>query len=450
MRSAVSPWTGPRSGSCDRPAGRCPSTGRSAATATSSRRSAIPRKRRLITLQPLARMPLDAAVVFGDIVTPLAAVGVPVRVEPGRGPVAGRPDPDGAPTSHGCGRSSPRWTSRTSAETVRLVAKETDVPVIGFAGAPFTLASYLVEGGPSRDHARTKALMLGDPGVWDALMRALVGDRGAAPARAGRGGCERGAALRLLGRRARPARLPAPRAAAHRGAVFEERRGPGGAVDPLRGGDRGAAGRHGATAGGDAIGVDHRVPLDVAWERIGGPATRAIQGNLDPAVLLAPWEARRGGGARRPRARAAAATATSSTWATGSCPTRRWPRSNGWWTWCTSGARGDATDRRARDGLRHRRRPRRHRALLHGHPRRPSTRRPSTCRSCATATPRSATSSRCSTRRRRRPRGWWRRLERRRGGPVPRLPRDEAFGAVHPGRGRADARRRHRARDRRS
>ncbi len=138
-----------------------------------------------ITLQPLRRMAVDAAILFSDIMVPLAAVGVPVRIEPGVGPVVDEPIRTLADVAS-CGRSSPRRTFPHVLEAIRLLRKELDVPLIGFAGAPFTLASYLIEGGPSRTHERTKALMLGEPAVWDALMEALVAIVAAAPAGAGR------------------------------------------------------------------------------------------------------------------------------------------------------------------------------------------------------------------------------------------------------------------------
>jgi len=118
-----------------------------------------------ITLQPLRRMPLDAAILFSDIMVPLAAVGVPVRIEPGRGPVLDEP----FRTARDVARLralEPVADVPHVLEAIRLVRREVDVPLLGFAGAPFTLASYLVEGGPSRDHARTKALMLGEPATW--------------------------------------------------------------------------------------------------------------------------------------------------------------------------------------------------------------------------------------------------------------------------------------------
>jgi len=241
-----------------------------------------------ITLQPLRRMPLDAAVVFGDIVTPIAAIGLPVRVEAGRGPVLDEPIRSLA----GVARLRPLEAETDEPyvlETVRLAAKELDVPLIGFAGAPFTLASYLVEGGASRAHARTKALMLGEPSTWDALMRALVAivlPHLRAQVSAG------ASALQVFDSWVGALAPPAYRAHVqpHMRAVFAGLADLG--VPVIHSGvGTGELLADMAAAGGDAIGVDHRVPLDEAWGRIGGPGERAIQGNLDPAALLAPWDA---------------------------------------------------------------------------------------------------------------------------------------------------------------
>jgi len=234
-----------------------------------------------ITLQPLRRMPLDAAIVYSDIMAPLAATGVDVRIEPGIGPVLSEPIRDDA----GVRRLRPLEPEADEAyalETIRLLRKELDVPLIGFAGAPFTLASYLVEGGPSRDHARTKALMLGEPETWAALMDALTQIARAHLLAQAEAGVQ---AVQLFDswagalapddyrRSVQPwvrrilQDLPVP--SIHFGV------GTGELLGLIR------------EAGGDAIGVDWRVPLDLAWERIG--AGRAIQGNLDPAVCTAPW-----------------------------------------------------------------------------------------------------------------------------------------------------------------
>ncbi|HYJ61604.1 MAG TPA: uroporphyrinogen decarboxylase [Actinomycetota bacterium] len=240
-----------------------------------------------ITLQPLRRMPVDAAVLFSDIVVPLAAVGIPLRVEPGRGPVIDEPVRRAADVAR-LRPLEPETDVPHVLETIRLAVAVLDVPLIGFAGAPFTLASYLIEGGPSRDHARTKALMLGDPATWDALMTALVGIvvphlRAQVAAGAGAlqvfdswvgalapGAYERHVLPHMRVLFDRIADLDAP--------VIHFGVGTGELLGLM------------ARAGGDAIGVDHRVPLDAAWERIGGPGARAIQGNLDPAAVLAPWD----------------------------------------------------------------------------------------------------------------------------------------------------------------
>ena len=235
-----------------------------------------------LTLQPLRRMPLDAAIVFADIMVPIAAIGVRVRIEAGVGPVLDDPIRDALGVAR-LRALEPDADEPYVAETIRLLRKELKVPLIGFAGGPFTLASYLVEGGPSRDHARTKALMHDEPDIWSSLMDALSAvSRSHLLAQ-----IEAGAqAVQLFDswagslapsdyeRSVRPwsarvlADLPVP--SIHFGV------GTGELLTAMR------------DAGGDAIGVDWRVPLDRAWERIGG---RAIQGNLDPAVCTASSDA---------------------------------------------------------------------------------------------------------------------------------------------------------------
>ncbi|HXF37819.1 MAG TPA: uroporphyrinogen decarboxylase [Actinomycetota bacterium] len=238
-----------------------------------------------LTLQPLRRMELDAAILFSDIVAPLAAIGVPVRIVAGVGPVVDEPIRRPADLDR-LRPLVPEEDEPYVGEAVRLLRKELDVPLIGFTGAPFTLASYLVEGGPSRTHARTKALMLADPPTWSRLAEALAGIAVAhlrAQVEAGAqviqvfdswaGALDPDAYERAV--------LPAS------ARLFEEVRALGvpaihfgvgtGELLPLM-----------RRAGGDAIGVDWTVPLDRAWDRIGHD--RAIQGNLDPAACLAPWE----------------------------------------------------------------------------------------------------------------------------------------------------------------
>ena len=236
-----------------------------------------------ITLQPLRRMPLDAAIVFSDIMVPLAAIGIGVRIEPGSGPVVDEPIRSARDVDR-FRPLEPDVDEPYLLETIRLLRKELDVPLIGFAGAPFTLASYLVEGGPSRDHARTKALLHEDAATWGALMERLaeiVRTHLRAQVEAG------AQAVQVFDswvgaldptdyeRSVLPFLRP----------VFEEL----GALAIHFGVGTGELLSLMRTAGGDAIGVDWRVPLDAAWERIG--FDRAIQGNLDPAVCTASWDA---------------------------------------------------------------------------------------------------------------------------------------------------------------
>jgi len=237
------------------------------------------------TLQPLRRMPLDAAVLFSDITVPLAAVGLGVRIVAGTGPVVA--DPIRAPADvERIPALEPERDEPFVLETVRILRKELAVPLIGFAGAPFTLASYLIEGGPSRDHARTKAFMLEEPEAWGVLMGSL----GAMTLTHLRAQVEAGAqAVQVFDSWAGAldpddythfvlpvmrdvfsglAELDVPRI--HFGVGTAE------LLTLMR------------DAGADVVGVDWRVPLHRAWERIGYDV--AIQGNLDPAACLAPWD----------------------------------------------------------------------------------------------------------------------------------------------------------------
>jgi uroporphyrinogen decarboxylase len=238
-----------------------------------------------LTLQPLRRMPVDAAVLFSDIMVPLAAIGVPVRIEPGRGPVLE------APIDHVAGsrrfRSlDPEADEPYVLEAIRLLVKELDVPLIGFAGAPFTLLSYLVEGGPSRSFALTKAFLYREPAAFDRLMGWLC-DIVIAHLRAQ---IEAGAAAvqvfdSWVGTLDRDEYERA--VLRHQRAVFEGIAGLGVPAVHFGVGTGHLLGLM-RDAGGDAIGVDHRIPLDEAWGAIG--PNRAIQGNLDPGAALGPWE----------------------------------------------------------------------------------------------------------------------------------------------------------------
>jgi uroporphyrinogen decarboxylase len=239
-----------------------------------------------LTLQPLRRMPLDAAILFSDIMVPIAAIGLPVRIEAGLGPVLEEPirDAEGVARIHPL---DPDADEPYVSEAIRLLVKELDVPLIGFSGAPFTLASYLIEGGPSRTFAHTKALMYGEPAVFGELLASLV-DIVIAHLRAQ---VEAGAhAVQIFDSwvgtldRDDYRRFVLP----HVAMMFEGIAGAG--VPAIHSGvGTGHLLDLMREAGGDAFGVDHRLPLDDAWLRVGHD--RAIQGNLDPAVLLGPWDA---------------------------------------------------------------------------------------------------------------------------------------------------------------
>jgi uroporphyrinogen decarboxylase len=238
-----------------------------------------------ITMQPLRRMRLDAAILFGDIMVPLAAVGVAVRIEPGRGPVVDEPIAERGAVRR-LRALEPEADEPYVLEAMRLARKELEVPLIGFAGAPFTLASYLVEGGSSSTLARTRAMLLGDPEMWHELMEALVGivvPHLRAQAEAGADVLQLfdswvGALAPDDYRRSVLPHVSAISAALADLAVPLIHFGVGtGELLPLM-----------AEATRGPVGVDWRTPLDVAWQRIG--EHRAIQGNLDPAAVLAPWE----------------------------------------------------------------------------------------------------------------------------------------------------------------
>jgi uroporphyrinogen decarboxylase len=238
-----------------------------------------------ITLQPLRRYDVDAAVLYSDIVVPLRAIGVDVSIKPGIGPVLEQPVRELADVA----RLRPLTPDDVPyiTEAVQLVVAELgETPLIGFAGGPFTLASYLVEGGPSKNHDRTKALMYGNPELWHALLGALA-DIAIAFLRvqvaAGAG------AVQLFDswvgavspQDYRHAVLP------HASRIFSALADLG--VPRIHFGvGTGELLRLLGEAGADVVGVDWRVPLDEAARRV--PAGTALQGNLDPAILLAPWE----------------------------------------------------------------------------------------------------------------------------------------------------------------
>ncbi len=239
-----------------------------------------------ITLQPVRRHGVDAAVLFSDIVVPVQAVGFGVDVVPGTGPVVETPFAGEADLA----RLRPLEAETDIPyviETVRNLVAELEVPLIGFAGAPFTVASYLVEGRPSRTYERTKALMLGDPDLWARLIDRLA-DLALEFARAQ---VEAGASAVQLFDSWAGALTPDQYA---RHVLPASRKVFAGLADlgvPRVHFGVGTGELLGlfAEAGPDVVGVDWRVPIDLGWERIG--RDKGVQGNLDPAACLAPWPA---------------------------------------------------------------------------------------------------------------------------------------------------------------
>jgi uroporphyrinogen decarboxylase len=228
---------------------------------------------------------VDAAILFSDIVVPLRAVGLDIDIKPGVGPVTGQPfrGQQDLPRLRALEPGDVPYIT----DAVRMLVTELGAtPLIGFAGAPFTVASYLVEGGPSRTYANTKKLMRTEPGVWRALLDAL-------------------ADISLASLRAQVL------AGASAVQVFDSWAGTLSADDYERyvlpssrrifeglldlgvprihfGVGTGELLGLMATAGADVVGTDWRVPIDEARRRTGG--YKAVQGNLDPVLCLAPWD----------------------------------------------------------------------------------------------------------------------------------------------------------------
>jgi uroporphyrinogen decarboxylase len=235
-----------------------------------------------ITLQPVRRHGVDAAILFSDIVVPLHAAGVGVDIVPGTGPVVARPvraaaDVARLPVLH------TEQVSPVVAAIGLLLPELGATPLIGFAGAPFTLASYLVEGGPSRNHERTKALMYSAPEVWHALMDRLA----VLTLTFLRAQVDAGVdAVQLFDSWAGALSLRDYReyVLPHSAQVLEGLTAAGVPRVHFGVGTGELLGAM-AEAGADVVGVDWRVPLDEAARRTGG--THPVQGNLDPAVLFA-------------------------------------------------------------------------------------------------------------------------------------------------------------------
>ena len=241
-----------------------------------------------ITLQPVRRLPVDAAIIFSDLLLPLQPLGLPFDFIKGEGPQVERPIRSEADID-ALARFEPRERLAPALEAIRLVKAELSglVPLIGFAGAPFTLASYAIEGGHSDHYTRTKALMYGSPKAWHrlcALFADVAVDYLTAQVEAGADAVQLfdswvGA---LSPADYREFVLP------HSRRIFEGLAATT-SVPTLHFGTGTATLLPAiAEAGGDVVGADWRIPLDDAWRLIGDD--RAIQGNLDPALLLAPTD----------------------------------------------------------------------------------------------------------------------------------------------------------------
>jgi uroporphyrinogen decarboxylase len=201
-----------------------------------------------VTLMPVEEFGVDAAVLYADIMLPLFGMGVPFSIDPGIGPIIHEPVRDVAAV-RALRIVDPHEATPDLFEAIRLIRSELDgrTAVLGFAGAPFTVASYLIEGRPTKDFARSKALMYGQPLVWHELMETLTE-----------------VTIRYL--RAQVA------AGVQAVQLFDSWVGTATLLEAMR------------DAGGTVIGVDWCTPLDQAWARIG--YDHAVQGNMDPCALL--------------------------------------------------------------------------------------------------------------------------------------------------------------------
>jgi uroporphyrinogen decarboxylase len=237
-----------------------------------------------ITLQPVRRYGVDAAIFFSDIVLPLKAIGVDLDIVPGVGPVVAEPVRSLADVGR-IPDLTPEHVPFITEAVRQLVGELGSTPLIGFAGAPFTVASYLVEGGPSKDHAKTKALMFGAPDVWQALLTKIA-DISAAylhvQVAAGASAVQlfdswAGAVTRAdyeasvlpYSRRVLESIGSTGVPRIHFGV------GTGEILDLM------------GAAGAEVVGVDWRVPLREGVRRVEG---RCVQGNLDPTLVFAPTE----------------------------------------------------------------------------------------------------------------------------------------------------------------
>ena len=239
-----------------------------------------------VTLQPVRRFDFDAAILFSDLLVPLEPLGIPFSFARGEGPRIEKPIESRADVER-LRKVEPRESLAFTLEAIRLLRRELEVPLIGFAGAPFTLASYVLEGGPSKSFEKTKALMYEDPGTWHLLLSklaAVVRDYLTAQIEAGVSAVQLfdswvGA---LSPEDYRQLVLPHSRAILEPLAklgvpLIHFGTGTSGILPEMR------------EAGGDVIGLDWRIDLDRGWDQLGPEV--GVQGNLDPLALFAPKEA---------------------------------------------------------------------------------------------------------------------------------------------------------------
>ena len=239
-----------------------------------------------VTLQPVKRLGVDAAILFSDIVVPLEGIGVDLDVVEGVGPVVQSPVSEPEQVA-ALGELEPERDIGYVLEAIRMVRGRlpVDIPLIGFSGAPFTLATYLIEGRPSRDYSATKTLMYSRPELWRSLMgrlSAMVVAHLKAQVDAG---------VQVVQLFDSWVGWLSPRDYARYVLPYSKRifRSLSGLGVPMVHFGTGTAGllEQIRDAGADVVGVDWRISLDVAWERVGFDT--AVQGNLDPATLLGPF-----------------------------------------------------------------------------------------------------------------------------------------------------------------
>ncbi len=237
-----------------------------------------------VTLQPVRAMEVDAAILFSDLLLPLAPMGLSFDFVKGEGPAFDNPIRSAADVDR-VRPIDPAVELGYVLDSIRMLKAELEVPLIGFVGAPFTLASYCIEGGPSKDFARTKAMMYAEPDAWHTLCGRLADMAGRYLQAQIAAGVDAVQVFdswvgQLGPSDYREFALP------HTRRVFE-------AIAPLDvpsihfGVGTGMLLEDMATAGSTVVGADWRTPLDRAWQLIG--PERAIQGNLDPTLLLGPW-----------------------------------------------------------------------------------------------------------------------------------------------------------------